>query len=125
MRSTKFNILFLFFAVFSLFTVQGVIYPFSEFRLKYRLEIVQKSARIRRRTCRFVTASFKLSERISLFRLQSFFWFAIIILQQHILQCFKIFINLFNSIKRLLMAIFRVVLNFSHCMDYLLPVYSC
>lgn len=125
MRFVKINILPLIFAVFSLFTVQGVIFPFSEFRLKYRLEIVQKSPRVKRRTCRFIAVSFKLSERISLFRLRSFVRFSIIILQQHIQQCLKNLLRLFNSIKVLLMAYFRVVLNFSHCMDNFLPVSSC
>jgi hypothetical protein len=124
MRLAKINILPLLFAVFSLFTVQCIVYPFQEFRLKYRLEIVQKSLRVRKRTCRFVAASAKLSKMINLCRLRSFFRFAVIILQQHIQQCFKSLIGLFNSFKLLLMAFFRVVLNFSHCMDYWFPAHS-
>lgn len=124
MRSTKFNILSIFIAVFSLFTVQGMLYPFQEFRLNYRLEIVQKSPRIRRRTCNFIAASFRLLKRMASFTARLFFKFEEITLQQRIHQCVKALNKVFNSIKLLLMAFCRVIFNFPSSKDYLLTVHS-
>lgn len=124
MRSTKFNILSIFIAVFSLFMVQGMLHPFQEFRLKYRLEIVQKSPRIRRRTCNFTAASFRLLKRMTSFSARLFFKFAEIILQQRIHQYIIALNKVFNSIKLLLMAFCRVSFNFPSSKDYWLPVHS-
>lgn len=123
MRSTKFNILSLFFAVFSLFTVQGILYPFQEFRSKYRLEIVQNASRVRRRTCHFVTACSSLLKRVDSFSLLLLLRFALIIFQQHIHQSFKVLNKVFNSIKVLMMAFCRVVFNLSFSKDLWLPVH--
>ncbi len=114
------KILALILTVFSLFTVPGVLYPFSEFRLKYGLEIVQKPLDGRGRICNFSKAYSKSFLRPNLYKLYLLLKQASNILCLHVKLFIEFLTATYNAIKSLFIHLNSVKFNYTSDRDYLL-----